>query len=47
MKDLIKLITNTLIKIALLPIYLLPMNSKRILFMSYSGLQYSCNPKYF
>lgn len=46
MKDLIKLITNTLIKITLLPLYLLPMNSKRILFMSYSGLQYSCNPKY-
>ena len=46
MKDLIKLIVTTLIKIILLPLYLLPINSKRIVFMSYSGLQYSCNPKY-
>lgn len=46
MKDLIKLIITTLIRIILLPLYLLPINSKRIVFMSYSGLQYSCNPKY-
>lgn len=46
MKDLIKLISTALIKVVLLPLYLFPVNPKRIVFMSYSGLQYSCNPKY-
>lgn len=46
MKDIIKLIATALIKAILLPLYFLPINSKRIVFMSYSGLQYSCNPKY-
>lgn len=46
MKELIKLLGTNLIKILLLPLYLLPLNPKRIVFISYSGLQYSCNPKY-
>ncbi|BFQ93506.1 CDP-glycerol glycerophosphotransferase family protein [Gallibacterium anatis] len=46
MKDLFKIIASFFIKVLLLPIYLFPINSKRIVFMSYSGLQYSCNPKY-
>lgn len=46
MKDLIKLISTILIKVALLPLYLFPVKPKRIILMSYSGLQYSCNPKY-
>ncbi|KOP33957.1 hypothetical protein AFK69_06935, partial [Xenorhabdus sp. GDc328] len=45
-KDLLKIVINYLLKIILLPFYLFPINNKRIVFMSYSGLQYSCNPKY-
>ncbi len=45
-KDIIKLVVTYILKILLIPFYLFPMNSKKIIFMSYSGLQYSCNPKY-
>lgn len=42
----IKYLVSKAISVALLPIYLFPVKKNRMLFISYSGLQYSCNPKY-
>lgn len=45
-KALLKLAVSYVIKVVLLPLYICPIKRNRIVFMSYSGTQYSCNPKY-
>lgn len=46
MKDFIKFIAIKLLRIILRIFYIIPVKNNRILFMSYGGKQYSCNPKY-
>lgn len=41
-----KYLASKVISYALLPIYLFSVKTNRVLFISYGGLQYSCNPKY-
>ncbi|WGE65245.1 CDP-glycerol glycerophosphotransferase family protein [Actinobacillus equuli] len=42
----VKYFLSKIISFSLLPLYLFPINKKKVLFISYGGAQYSCNPKY-
>lgn len=42
----LKYIFSKVISFILLPIYLFPINKNKVTFISYGGMQYSCNPKY-
>ena len=42
----IKIIIVYVMRIVLRIFYIFPINNKKIIFISYSGKQYSCNPKY-
>lgn len=46
MKFFIKYVLVKLVSFMLLPLYVLPLNKNKFLFISYGGRQYSCNPKY-
>ena len=46
MKDIIKLFTILILRFLLKLFYIFPVNKQEILFSSFEGKQYSCNPKY-
>ncbi|MGE6979868.1 CDP-glycerol glycerophosphotransferase family protein [Kluyvera intermedia] len=46
MKWFVKYLISKIICVLLLPLYVFKVKKNRILFISYGGLQYSCNPKY-
>lgn len=46
MKELIKLITIYILRIFMRLLYVFPIKKNRVIFNSYTGTQYACNPKY-